>query len=146
MTDCVINLIIILLVVIFIFSITKYVKMKKNNDVSNLYYNYPVADNTINKTGYTINQNGNTINQNGNTINQQEYKPIETKEITIICPINNNEINNNEINNNTYHMIIPQENVTLIEENIKIPNENNYIKEFSNDFHYFDPEEIYPSI
>jgi len=131
MTDCVQNLIIILLVIIFIFSITKYIKMTHNNNISNSYYNYP--DNTV-----KIPEN--TIKIPENTNNQQDHKTTETKEITIIYPINNNEITDN------YHIIVPQENVTLIEENSKISKENNYIKEFSDDFHYFDPDEIYPSI
>jgi len=146
MKDCIQNLIILVLIIVLIFSITRYNKnkqMKKNgNDVKNIMR--MVGVNLANVTPSINELKNNTI------ITYQEYTPSDVKETTIIYPIDNNIINNNLVeedldNNNEY---IPDENVVIIEENTENKDNNNfnYLKEFSNGFHGFDPDEIYPSI
>lgn len=146
MEDCIQNLLILVLIIVLIFSIIRYNKnkqikktIKEVNNIAN------VVDVNLAAITPAINDfKNNTI------ITYQEYTPSDVKETTIIYPIDNNIINNDLIeedldNNNEY---VPNENVVIIEENTENKENNNfnYLKEFSNEFHGFDPDEIYPSI
>ena len=115
MKNCIQNLLILFLIIVLLFSISKY------------YFNKQMKK---------------KIN---NFIKYQEYTPTDIKETIITYPINNNVINEEENNDINY---VPDENITIIEEN-KNENNNdsfNYSKELSNDFNAFDPNEIFPSV
>ena len=138
MKDCIQNLLILFLIIVLIFSITRYIKNKEIKktikSINNLVVN-PCMKDLENKTIVTY----------------QQYTPSDIKETTIIYPINNNVINeqNEEDLNNNHHEYIPDENVIIIEEqnnDSKNTNNFNYDKEFSNELVGYDPENIFPSI
>jgi hypothetical protein len=104
------------------------------NDVSK------VINNQLENIAPSINELSNNLSNNLTNNN---------KEVIIVCPIDNNVLNEdeneNEIIDDNNHALVPESNVTIIEEN-KEPDESfNYIKEFSDNFNAYDPEEKYPS-
>ena len=123
MKDCLQNLFILLLVIVLICGVTNYVKNIKtiNYNLSN----FPYINNDVIQQDYTEPQN---------------VYPIDSN------IVNNDEINDEDLNEN-YHIFVPEDNDTIIENNNQTENNKfNYIKEFSDDFHSFNPNEIHSTI
>ena len=171
MKDCVQNLVILILISLLIFSIINYFKNKQMQ--KNINTTTDIAK-IVNNNLYTITPSVNTLSDNIKNViiaKQVDNIPMDTP---IICPIDNNIVNHNEIDNENldenYHAFVynndnnndndnvnvndnnnvndnDNNNVTIIEENnhIEEANKFNYIKKFSNNFHGFDLDEVYPS-
>jgi hypothetical protein len=172
MKDCVQNLLILVLFIVLIFSIDYYIKnkeivknIKETNDVSNVVSIqvdtvYPTQNDLPNNTLNNLPNNILNDLPNENNI-YHDYIPEnntchnyipENNKTTIIYPINVNSINdeiNDEINEdlNNHHKYVPNNDIIIIEENKNENKSNNfkYIKEFSDNFNNFDPEEIFSS-
>lgn len=141
--DCVLNLLILLLIIVLIFSITRYIKNKKIKNVNNVnnFFNSPTPTITPMVTP--------TVSPINNIIATfKEYTPFDVKETTVLYPIDNNTINDQPVEedlSNNYEYV-PDENVTIIEENKETENTKdnfNYSKTFSDDFQGFDSNEMY---
>ena len=123
MEDCVQNLLILLLIMVLVFSITNYFKNKKmRNNIR-----------TITDVSKAINGHLENI---GSSINNEEE--------ILVYPIDNNVLDDSELIDDNNNALVPESNVTIIEENKENDEKFNYTKEFSNNFNPYDPEEKYP--